>query len=109
MDRAVLAELCRDRHLWIAAGAGDEPVGFLAAHALDGEFFIEELSVARSHQRQGLGAALVAAAVDRARIEDFPSAVLTTYRDLPWNGPFYARHGFVEIDASRVGSWIAAK
>ena len=21
---------------------------------------------------------------------------LTTYRDLPWNGPFYARLGFVE-------------
>ena len=23
---------------------------------------------------------------------------LTTYRDVPWNGPFYAALGFVEVD-----------
>ena len=21
-----------------------------------------------------------------------------TYADVPWNGPFYARHGYVELD-----------
>jgi hypothetical protein len=28
---------------------------------------------------------------------------LTTYRDLSWNGPFYARLGFVEVDPQQAG------
>jgi hypothetical protein len=28
---------------------------------------------------------------------------LTTYRDLAWNGPFYARLGFVEIEPDEAG------
>jgi hypothetical protein len=31
---------------------------------------------------------------------------LATYRDVPWNGPFYATEGFVEV--GRVDDWYAA-
>jgi hypothetical protein len=34
---------------------------------------------------------------------------LTTYRDLAWNGPFYARLGFVEVDPQQVGPGHAQK
>ncbi|WP_046861864.1 GNAT family N-acetyltransferase [Microvirga massiliensis] len=98
MNRHVLEAACRDGTLWVAADSGGEPVGFLAAHALDGRLYIAEVSVARSHQRQGIGGALVAAAVGHARRSGFPAVTLTTYRDLSWNGPFYARLGFEEVD-----------
>ena len=28
--------------------------------------------------------------------QGYPEITLATYRDLPWNGPFYASEGFVE-------------
>jgi GNAT superfamily N-acetyltransferase len=98
MDPAVLAKACSDGTLWVAVDDGDEPVGFLAAHRLGDGLYIAEVSVHRSHQRRGLGAKLIAAAADYARSARLPEVALTTYRDLSWNAPFYARLGFQEID-----------
>jgi GNAT superfamily N-acetyltransferase len=103
MDAAVLTELCRDGTLWLAADEWDEPVGFLAAHGLDDNLYIAEVSVAQSHQRQGIGAKLVEAAIEHGRRLGFPAITLTTYRDLSWNGPFYALLGFIEVDAGEAG------
>jgi len=103
MDSAVLENLCRTGTLWVAVDAGDEPVGFLAAHELDGHLYIAELSVAASHHRQGLGSRLVEAAIEHGRRLRFNAVTLMTYRDVPWNGPFYAGFGFGEVDADAVG------
>jgi GNAT superfamily N-acetyltransferase len=103
MDPGVLETLCRDGTLWVAVDERDEPIGFLAAHELDGHFYIAELSVAGSHQRQGIGARLVEAAIAHGRRLECPVITLATYRDVAWNGPFYARFGFVEIDADEAG------
>ncbi|QRM27546.1 GNAT family N-acetyltransferase [Microvirga sp. VF16] len=109
MDPAVLMVLCREGTLWVAVDGRDEPVGFLAGHALDELFHIAEVSVARSHQRQGIGARLVEAAMFHGRRQGFGAVTLTTYRDLSWNGPSYARLGFVEIDVDEAGPGHRAK
>jgi GNAT superfamily N-acetyltransferase len=103
MDPALLDTMYRNGTVWVATDGTDEPVAFLAAHPLDEKFHIAEVSVARSHQRRGIGAALLAAAADHARTKNFRGLTLTTYRDLPWNGPFYSTLGFVEVDASEAG------
>lgn len=103
MQPDLLIAMCRSGSVWVAVDDADEPVGFLAAYPLDEQFHISEISVARSHQRRGIGAALIAAATDYARTQNFRSLTLTTYRDVPWNGPFYTALGFVEIDASAAG------
>ena len=103
MDPGVLAALCRNGTLWVAVDGRDEPVGFLAGHALDGSFHIAEVSVGLSHQRRGLGIRLIEAAIDHGRRMAFGAVTLTTYRDLSWNGPFYARLGFVEVDPDEAG------
>ena len=46
--------------------------------------------------RQGYGAALVRAAMREAWLLGFDRMSLTTYRDVPFNGPFYASLGFAE-------------
>ena len=38
------------------------------------------------------------AACGWARSEHFDSITLTTYRDVPWNGPFYESLGFVVLE-----------
>ncbi|KPA88255.1 sortase-like acyltransferase [Pseudomonas asplenii] len=98
-----LEQLCRHRTLWVATDADDQPVGFLAAETMDRSFFIVELSVHAVHQKLGLGTALMAAAIAHARAELFATVSLTTYRHLRWNAPFYARLGFVEVEAASLG------
>lgn len=45
--------------------------------------------------RRGIGAALIRQVCAAARAAGVPALVLTTYREVPWNAPFYARMGFV--------------
>jgi GNAT superfamily N-acetyltransferase len=47
--------------------------------------------------RQGIGSALVERACEWARAHDYPAITLTTYADVPWNGPYYAKRGFMEV------------
>jgi GNAT superfamily N-acetyltransferase len=83
--------------LWVGADAEDRPAGFLAASALDSALYIDELSVAAEHQRRGIGGALLQRTIGHAQTAGYPAVMLNTYRDVPWNAPFYARRGFVEI------------
>ena len=73
-------------------------VGFAAAGRMGRELHLHELSVARAHQGKGIGATLLRALAIDARNCGVRAITLNTYRDIAWNGPFYARHGFVEVE-----------
>ena len=77
--------------------AGDPPVGFASVGLVDGSAFLRQLSVDPGLGSQGVGTALVEAVCSWAAAEGLPSVTLTTFRDVPWNAPFYARRGFVEV------------
>ena len=79
--------------VWVAEDAQGIG-GFLIAGNMDGTLYIDELSVARSHQRRGVGRTLIEAVLADAKLQGFPAATLTTDRELPWNAPYYARLGF---------------
>ncbi len=82
---------------------GDPSVGFACVDLVDGAPHIWQLSVHPGHGRRGLGRALVEAVCDWARTERFEVITLTTYRDVPWNGPFYESLGFSTIGVLRPG------
>jgi GNAT superfamily N-acetyltransferase len=87
--------------------AGDPPVGFIRIDRLaDGAAHLEQLAVHPHHGRQGIGRALVLAACRWAGEAGYPELTLATYRDVPWNGPFYASAGFVEVGT--VDEWCRA-
>jgi GNAT superfamily N-acetyltransferase len=75
---------------------GEPPAGFAAVTVVDGIAHLEQVSVLPLFTRRGLGSALVAAACKWSAMQGFLAITLITYRDVPWNAPFYARHGFVE-------------
>ncbi len=77
---------------------GDPAVGFACVESVDGIPHIWQLAVHPDHGRQGLGRALVEAVCDWARFGRFEAITLTTFRDVPWNGPFYESLGFMTID-----------
>ncbi|HDR2623377.1 TPA: GNAT family N-acetyltransferase [Enterobacter chuandaensis] len=78
---------------WLAL-ANDRPVGFILTEAHPSSLFIVELSVDLAWQGKGIGRQLIARAADHARKLGLTSLTLTTFRNVPWNAPFYARMGF---------------
>lgn len=82
----------------LVVGPVGAPVGFAHVEIIDGFAHLAQLSVLPEETRRGLGTALVRAAMDEAWQLGFDVMSLTTYRDLPWNGPFYAGLGFVEVE-----------
>ena len=75
----------------MAVDEHDRPVAYVVSRVVDGCAHIEQVSVAPSHARRGLGAALI----DHLAAETgAPALTLTTFRDVPWNAPYYQRLGF---------------
>lgn len=86
--------------------AGDPPVGFAAVEEVDGAAHLEQISVRGDLTGRGIGARLLAAVMARAAAAGSPGVSLLTFRDVPWNGPWYARHGFAELPEERWGPGI---
>jgi GNAT superfamily N-acetyltransferase len=77
--------------------AGRPICGYLRLESVDGNAHLEGLSVALRSMKQGIGSALVEAACNWAWAAGYPAITLTTFASVPWNGPFYAKRGFVEL------------
>lgn len=87
-----------DGYLLVAEVVGSHTVvGFVHVLEVDGLAHLEQLSVAPDHARRGHGRRLVEAALDEARDRGHDRISLRTYADVPWNAPFYARAGFVDV------------
>jgi GNAT superfamily N-acetyltransferase len=97
----------RRGHLWIAL-AGTEPVGFAAVRELEaGHIHLEEVDVHPASGRRGIGTHLVLTVCEWAAGEGYASVTLTTFCDVPWNMPFYARLGFQVIPSAGLSSALA--
>ncbi|MFH8902644.1 GNAT family N-acetyltransferase [Streptomyces coeruleorubidus] len=79
---------------WVAVDEQDDPVAYLVAEPVDGALHIEQVSVHPRAARRGVGRALLAYAAERAREEGLAALTLTTFTEVPWNAPYYARLGF---------------
>ncbi|MCO3506878.1 GNAT family N-acetyltransferase [Pseudomonas aeruginosa] len=93
---------------WLAEDADGQPVGFLAAERCADELHIAELSIALAHQQQGLGRRLLERAVTYAHASHCRALTLTTFCDVPWNAPFYARLGFQRLTWQEAGGGLRA-
>jgi GNAT superfamily N-acetyltransferase len=87
---------------------GAPPAGFALVGWVDGALHLEQLAVRPDSMRQGIGGRLVTAVIDHARAAGAPQVTLTTYRDVPWNAPWYARHGFSTLPEEEWGPELRA-
>ena len=86
---------------WVATQDGIL-VGFVVVDILDGGAHIEDLAVAPPAERRGHGARLLEMASRWAPIAGLAGVTLTTFRDVPWNAPWYERRGFRVIDPDEI-------
>lgn len=93
----------------LVATVANRVVGFLVSEPCGRELHIREMDVATQWQRQGIGAIMVRACGIDAGNAGFAALTLTTFRDVPWNAPFYARLGFVEVSEPEEHSRLNAE
>ncbi|MFG3341012.1 GNAT family N-acetyltransferase [Glycomyces sp. NPDC048151] len=93
---AELAVFVRADLAWVAV-EDEHPVAYLIALPVDGALHIEQVSVHPEQARRGIGRALIDHAAARAATDGLDSLTLTTFTDVPWNAPYYARCGFAPI------------
>jgi GNAT superfamily N-acetyltransferase len=72
---------------WVHADQDDRPVAYLLADVVDGCAHLEQVSVHPDHAHRGLGRELIGALTEWAAARGRPAITLTTYVDVPWNGP----------------------
>jgi GNAT superfamily N-acetyltransferase len=107
VSRELLEEAQADGRLWVAR-APEGPVGFALVVMLARRHpHLEEVDVHPEHGRRGLGAALVGEACAWSVRRGHPFLTLMTFRDVPWNMPFYARMGFREWPAETLTPELA--
>jgi GNAT superfamily N-acetyltransferase len=92
---------------WVAEESGTV-AAYLLADVVDGGGHVEQVSVDPAFARRGLGRALVEHAAAWARDAGHAALTLTTYRDVPWNGPYYVRLGFRPLDDDALGPGLRA-
>ena len=105
-DHEVLKAAQTHGHLWVAL-ADDVPVGFAHVEVLEPSVVhLEEVDVHPAHGRRGLGRQLVMTVCAWAASTGYQSVSLTTFRDVPWNMPFYAGLGFEVIPPALLSSTL---
>jgi ribosomal protein S18 acetylase RimI-like enzyme len=101
-DPEQLRAAIRQGRVWVA-DLGDVTGAYIVVEVLDGNAHIAQVSVAAQHARQGVGRALMQHVEAWGRDQGCPATTLTTFREVPWNGPYYRRLGYDVSSPSEAG------
>ena len=91
--------------VWVAVDDREELVGFALCSDRGEDLYLDQLSVLPRHGRRGIGSRLVRRCLQEAEARAFLRVSLSTFRKIPWNGPFYRRLGFREVPSWRLQDW----
>ncbi|MCI4065314.1 GNAT family N-acetyltransferase [Micromonospora sp. R77] len=86
----------------VAVDEADRPVAFVVVDLVDGCAHVQQLSVDPGYARRGIGRRLLDEVAGWAAGQGRPALTLTTFRSVPWNGPYYVRCGFRELTGAEV-------
>ncbi len=103
-----LHEYQRHGGVWVAVTKEGAIAAFVLCKEVDGAAYIAEADVHPAHARQGLGRALFGLLGQWARQQGYRALLLTTFRDVPWNAPYYQRLGFRLLRDEEVGPGLRA-
>jgi GNAT superfamily N-acetyltransferase len=88
--------------VWVAVDQQDRVVGYAVTREVDRTLYLQEIDVEPAHGQRGLGSALVHYVRAWAKQSHYDVMSLSTFRDIPWNAPFYSKLGFRILDESEL-------
>ncbi|WP_020665095.1 GNAT family N-acetyltransferase [Amycolatopsis benzoatilytica] len=91
-----------DGRCWVWDVAGTA-AAYAIAEEVDGFGHVDQVSVLPGYARRGLGRALLDTVDGWAAERGLPGLTLTTFVDVPWNAPYYARLGFRVVPVEEQG------
>jgi len=92
---------------FVTVDGDDRPVAYAMVDWVDGDVHIEQLSVDPVVARRGIGAQLLGYVHEWAARNGARAVTLTTFRDVPWNAPYYARLGYRVLADGEAGAGLA--
>jgi GNAT superfamily N-acetyltransferase len=90
----ITQQFAADR-VWVAVDDRDTPVGYAIAQEVDDNAYLHQIDVHPAHGRRGIGRNLVERVCVWAKYERYQRIFLSTFIDVAWNAPFYAKLGFL--------------
>ena len=106
LDPTDVLEAIRSAQAWVAEVDTDQ-AAYVRAELLDGNAHIAQVSVAAEYAGRRIGRTLIRHVEAWGRERGCPATTLTTFRDVPWNGPHYARLGYRVLGESEIGPELA--
>lgn len=103
---AELLTFACDGRAWVDTDDADKPIAYLLVEAVDGDALLEQVSVHPDHAHRRLGSSLIDVAAAWARRHALVALTLTTFAQVPWNGPYYERLGFRIVPDTEWGAGL---
>lgn len=94
----VLQAFVSEGRAWVWPDENDHPIAYLILGLVDDQPHIDQVSVDPAHARARIGKRLIDHAVDWSKNNGRHEITLTTFTQVPWNGPYYERLGFSYIE-----------
>ena len=103
---ADLREAVTAERIWVAE-VGAEVAGYIIAELIDGNAHVAQVSVAPDYAGRRIGKAMIEFVEAWGRAAGCPATTLTTFRDVPWNAPYYLRLGYEVLADTQIGPELA--
>jgi GNAT superfamily N-acetyltransferase len=101
-----LREAIEAGRVWVT-DVGAEVAGYITAEVLDGNAHVAQVSVAPEYAGRRIGKAMIEFVEAWGRAAGRPATTLTTFSEVPWNGPYYLRLGYHVLADNDIGPELA--
>ncbi|RKT21344.1 acetyltransferase (GNAT) family protein [Paraburkholderia sp. RAU2J] len=93
----------------VAVDADATCAGFVMFEPQPARLYVQELDVLTAYAGRRIGASLIEQVAQLARTRQLPQLILSTYREVPWNAPYYRRLGFRDIEQAELDAVLIAR
>ncbi len=108
-ELAAFRDLAAEEGILVAADAHDRLLGFALYTPMEGELYLGELNILPDAAGRRIGARLIDAVAEVAAARGCRWVLLTTFRRVLWNAPYYRRLGFEDVPESELSPALAAE
>jgi GNAT superfamily N-acetyltransferase len=101
-----VVEQFQSGRVWVAVDDRDIAVGYAIAQEVDQADYLRQIDVHPACGRRGIRRTLVECVCVWARSQNYSRLLLSTFLDIGWNAPFYAKLGFQIVPEVNQGSGV---